>query len=298
MSEQPAFDGSEYWERRLREHFDLQGVGFQRLGGRYNRWMYRVRGEVFDRVVGRYVGTTGRTEPLRVLDVGSGTGFYVDRWRRLGAAVTGLDLTDVAVQRLAAAFPESRFLRADIGEPLQGELEALTGTMDVVSAFDVLFHLVDDTAYEQALSNVRRLLRPGGLFLWSDNFVHGPTVRQPHQVSRSLDDITRALAEADLVVLERAPMFVLMNQPTDTRSRWLPVAWSALVSPALVSDRLGGALGALLYPLERRLVRRVRESPTTELMVCVSQARGPDGSQREQSTDLPVAGETGARPRG
>jgi SAM-dependent methyltransferase len=272
MSQQPAFDGSNYWERRLREHFDVQGVGFQRLGRRYNRWMYRVRGEVFDRVVDRYVGTTERTEPLRVVDLGSGTGFYVDRWRRLGAVVTGVDLTDVAVQRLAAAFPKSRFLQADIGQPLRGGLEALTGTMDVVSAFDVLFHLVDDTAYDQALYNVRRLLRPGGLFLWSDNFVHGPTVRHPHQVSRSLGDITRALDEAQLAVLERVPMFVLMNQPTDARSRWLPIAWSALVFPAMVSDRLGGALGALLYPIERRLVRRLRESPTTELMVCVSKA--------------------------
>lgn len=273
MSDRPPFDVADYWERRLGEHFDVQGVGFLRLGRRYNRWMYRVRGHVFDRVVDRYVGSAERAEPLRVLDVGSGTGFYVDRWRRRGAEVIGLDLTDVAVERLAAAFPGSRFLRGDIGHPLEGELETLAGTFDVVSAFDVLFHLVDDAAYVQALANVHRLLRPDGLFIWSDNFVHGPTLRLPHQVSRSLTDITRALAEARLVVLDRVPMFVVMNQPTDTRSRLLPLAWTALVSPALVSDRIGGALGALLYPIEIRLIQRVRESPTTELMVCASKAQ-------------------------
>ena len=198
-----------------------------------------------------------------MLDIGSGTGFYVDRWLRLGADVTGVDLTEVAVERLTAAYPDARFVRADIGRPLDSELQALESTMDVVSAFDVLFHITDDDAYARALANIRLLLRPGGVFLWSDNFLHGPTVRLRHQVSRSLVEITDVLSEAGLTIVDRVPMFVLMNQPTDVRSRWPRVAWSALLSPAVVSDRLGGGLGALLYPFERRLVSRVRESPTT-----------------------------------
>lgn len=269
MKAPAAFDTSEYWERRLRGHFDLEGVGYLRLGRRYNRWMYRIRGEVFDRVVARHLGpVAGRDRPFRVLDVGAGTGFYVERWRRLGAEVTGLDLTAIAVERLSGSFPGSRFLQADIGRPLGPELAPLAGTFDAVSAFDVLFHIVDDAAYRQALDNVARLLRPGGWFLWSDNFVHRPAVRVTHQASRSLRDITAMLASAGLAVVERVPMFVLMNHPTDTRSRILPLAWSVLVSPAVLSDRLGGALGAMLYPIERRLVRRLRESPSTELMVC------------------------------
>ena len=47
----PPFHNREYWEDRLRAHYDLEGVGYLRLGRRYNRWMYRVRGGVFDRVV-------------------------------------------------------------------------------------------------------------------------------------------------------------------------------------------------------------------------------------------------------
>ena len=48
--------------------------------------MYRIRGEVFDRAVARHLGPTVSGT---VVDVGSGTGFYVDRWLRLGAKVTG-----------------------------------------------------------------------------------------------------------------------------------------------------------------------------------------------------------------
>jgi hypothetical protein len=92
-------------------------------------------------------------------------------------------------------------------------------------------------------------------------------------VSRPLDETRRALDRAGLQIVTRRPMFVLMNYPADSRSRLARWAWSAMVAPAMVSDVLGGVLGALLYPVERRLVARLREGPTTELMVC----RKPDG---------------------
>ncbi|MCC7134422.1 MAG: class I SAM-dependent methyltransferase [Gemmatimonadales bacterium] len=262
-----GFATQDYWERRLRDHFSLEGVGYLRLGRRFNEWMYRVRGEVFDRVVDEEIGP-GAGAGLRVLEVGPGTGFYVKRWLARGAAVTGVDLTDVVVEKLAAAYPKGRFLRADIGLPLEAPLAAESGAFDVVSAFDVLFHIVDDGMYARALANLAGLLKPGGLFLWSDNFVHQPTVRVTHQVSRSLGEITTALERAGFEVVRRVPMFVLMNYPADTTSRLARWGWTAMVSPAMASDWLGGVLGRALYPIERRLVRSRRESPSTELMVC------------------------------
>ena len=137
-----------------------------------------------------------------------------------------------------------------------------------MSAFDVLFHVVDDQLFLRALTNIASLLEPGGWFLWSDNFIHRPTMRVEHQVSRSLDQVTGALGQAGLEIVERVPMFVLMNYPADSDSKLVRWAWTAMVSPAMVSDLLGGLLGRVLFPLERRLVRTVRESPSTELMIC------------------------------
>src|SRR5262245_1706679 len=102
--------------------------------------MYRVRGEVFDRVVDELGTTSGRGRPARVLDVGAGTGFYVDRWLARKASVTGVDLTEVSVRNLRERFPAARFIQADIGAPLGPPLADEIGTFDVVSAFDVLFH--------------------------------------------------------------------------------------------------------------------------------------------------------------
>jgi len=265
------FDNREYWEARLREHYSLAGVGYLRLGRRYNEWMYRIRGAVFDRVVARLTSVNGNTlsqwKGAEVLDVGSGTGFYVDRWLRLGARVTGLDLTEVAVAELGRSFPQARFVRADIGGA-PATIPLSPGCFAAVSAFDVLFHLVDDAAYARAFGNIAALLKPGGWFLWSDNFLRHETERVTHQASRPLAESVRLVESAGFTVVERVPMFVLMNYPADTRSRLVRWAWTAMVAPAMLAEPLGWLLGAALFPIERALVGLKRESPSTELMVC------------------------------
>lgn len=270
------FDNRGYWESRLREHYSLAGVGYLRLGRRYNEWMYRIRGEVFDRIVagiGRGEIESGERSAgsgwtgASVLDVGAGTGFYVERWKRLGARVTGLDLTDIAVDELSRCFPGTRFVRADIGGPIH-QVPLRAGSFDAISAFDVLFHIVDDAAYGRAFENIASLLRTGGWFLWSDNFLKTDTERIAHQASRPLAESVRLVEAAGLEVVARVPMFVLMNYPADTRSRLARWAWTAMVAPAVLGEPFGWALGAALYPIERALVRARRESPSTELMVC------------------------------
>jgi len=262
----PPFDNRQYWESRLREHYSLAGVGYLRLGRHYNQWMYRVRAAVFDRVVAG-LGFREQAVGRSVLDVGSGTGFYVDRWLRLGARVTGLDLTDVAVEQLRRGFPQASFLQADIGGPPAG-VPLAADSFDAASAFDVLFHIVDDGQYAQAFRNIAALLRPGGWFLWSDNFLRHAAERVTHQASRPLEESVRLVEAAGFEIVERVPMFVLMNYPADTTSRVARWAWTAMVAPAVLAEPLGWLLGAMLYPIERGLVRAKRESPSTELMVC------------------------------
>lgn len=56
-------------------------MGYRALGRPFNTCMYRVRREVFVREVSAL-----ELDPssCRVLDVGSGTGFYVDLWQQMG----------------------------------------------------------------------------------------------------------------------------------------------------------------------------------------------------------------------
>jgi SAM-dependent methyltransferase len=253
----------EYWESRLASHSGLEGVGYLGLGRAFNSWMYRARRHVFLRRMRPLLRDRGE---LEVLDVGSGTGFYVERWRELGArSITGSDMTEEAVRTLCGRFPESRFVRFDAGGtelPLQPE------AYDAVSAMDVLFHIVDDERYRRALRNLHALLAPGGLLVFTDNFLHGHTLRGPAQVSRALEDIRSAVLNAGFEIVERRPALVLMNAPVDSRSRVLRSLWGLVCRVAARSEELAWLAGAALFPVELVLCAVLRESPTTEMMVC------------------------------
>jgi SAM-dependent methyltransferase len=254
------FDPADYWESRL-QTLDLSAVGYQGLGLPYNRWLYRVRRAVFRRATKR-LGVDWRRK--HVLDIGSGTGFYVAEWLRLGAVVTGTDLTRKSTDGLSAAFPEVRRFQWDASEPAPFAAESFDG----VSAMDVLFHIVDDARYRMALQNVARLLKPGGYFLFSESLLHRSTVRTPTQVSRPLREVEAELEAVGLAVIMRRPMFVLMNAPIDSTNRILRGYWSGLATLLNHLPALGGVVGAALYPLESTLTVVCRESPTTEVVVC------------------------------
>ena len=110
---------------------------------------------VFDEVVDDWSDRT-------VLDLGCGGGFMAEAIARRGAQVTGLD---PAAKAIDAARRHARDGGLDIayevgvGEDLPFE----EGRFDIVVCVDVLEH-VEDVA--RTLAEVRRVLKPGGLFLF------------------------------------------------------------------------------------------------------------------------------------
>jgi SAM-dependent methyltransferase len=269
-----GFDAKAYWESRLRDHDGLDGVGFLRLGRCYNAWLYRVRRQVFLRRLRPFQAALRHAD---VLDVGSGTGFYLDRWRELGVrSVTGSDLTEVATTRLRRRYPDCQIHQLDIGgsvAPLQGR------QFGAISAVDVLFHIVDDARFEQAVRNLHRLLEPGGLLVFSDNLVHRPTTSPAHQANRTLRQVQQVLGACGFQVLQRRPMFVLMNGAPDARGPLAQWLWLAIAGAVSLGEPVGWLLGALLYPLELLLVGLKRESQSTELVICRREAAAGQGAR-------------------
>jgi SAM-dependent methyltransferase len=259
-----AFDARSYWENRLLDKWGLHGVGHISYGTPYNEWLYRVRKHVFLRNV-RKLPVDFST--AAVLDVGSGTGFWLKLWRSLGVPnVVGSDLTNVAVQHLRRENPGMEIRQLDIAD--SGAVGEMRATFDLISAFDVLFHITDEQRFRQALGNIVRLLRPGGFFLFSDSLLHHSERRTRHEVDRSLDEYVRQLHAHGLQIRSRVPIFVLMNTPIDSSSKLLPFLWRLFMSPMRVVHTLGHAYGATLYPIELALTKIVREGPSTEMLIC------------------------------
>ncbi|MGB7953814.1 MAG: class I SAM-dependent methyltransferase [Candidatus Nitrosopolaris sp.] len=258
----------DYWETRLKENFGLHGAGFIGLGRGYNNWLYKVRRKVF---ISWIKSMRLDFSDKDILDVGCGTGFYVGLWKnQIGVRhITGIDITNIAIEKLKGKFQDAEFYRADVSSDADIAFLIRTKEFDVVSAFDVLFHIVDDNRYQKALKNIHSMLKPNGIFVFSDNFIHGPTIRSTYQVSRSLSHIEKTLIENGFDIIQRRPMFVLMNTPVDTTRRGSKRMWRYLsLLLQRYGDTAGIAVGCFLYPIELLLVSLLKETASTEIMVC------------------------------
>ena len=97
--------------------------------------------------------TAGRPSAL-VLDCGCGTGANLDLLNRFGRAY-GFDLAETGL-RLGREAGRARFVRASVtAAPFP------SGVFDLVTSFDVIYSL-DDADERTALSEMFRLLKPGG----------------------------------------------------------------------------------------------------------------------------------------
>ena len=107
-----------------------------------------------------------------VLDLGCAGGFMAEALAKRGAQVTGIDPATDAVDAARAHACESGLrIRYDVGV---GEaLPYDTASFDAVVCVDVLEHVSD---LRKVLSEVARILRPGGVFLF-DTINRNPLAR-------------------------------------------------------------------------------------------------------------------------
>ncbi len=255
------FNPKEYWENRLEESFNLHGVGDIGLGVNYNNALYEVRKFAFHKLM-RKLGVNYSDK--EILDIGSGTGFYIERWGELGVkSIMGTDITNVVVNNLSEKFPNATFKQLDIGDSTND----VSKTFDFISAFDVLFHIVEDKRFDQAIQNIYNILNKNGYFIISDNFVHGETKRLEHQVSRSYEYMTKTIEGVGFKHVKTIPMFVLMNDPVDTKNRVIKKIFWLITKNVRKGERMGKFIGGIIKPIEKMLISIMSESPSTEIKV-------------------------------
>lgn len=256
-----TFNAEQYWESRLQQHYDLVGVGDISLSPAYNKWSYKVTRKILLRLCRKF--SAGKSN--NVLDIGSGTGFVVDVWKTLDKHITGVDISTTAVENLSKRFPADNFLRCDVGSEV---LPLAKDSISVCTAASVLYHLVDDEALNTALKNIHNVLQSGGVFIFSENFIHQKTFLTTHQKCRTLEDYEVALKQSGFAILDRVPNYVLMNEPMDAKSKTVPRIWNALTNLSKKSKWLDALIWPTVYPLELILTAVMKESPAQEFMIC------------------------------
>jgi ubiquinone/menaquinone biosynthesis C-methylase UbiE len=92
----------------------------------------------------------------RLLDIGCGTGFIINLAKDLFAQIDGVDITQAMLNQVDLSSGNIT-LHNTVAEKLPFE----ANTFDAVTAYSFLHHLED---YRPVLAEVKRVLKPGGLF--------------------------------------------------------------------------------------------------------------------------------------
>jgi 2-polyprenyl-3-methyl-5-hydroxy-6-metoxy-1,4-benzoquinol methylase len=97
---------------------------------------------------------------MRVLDLGCGEGRFSAEAAAAGARVVGAEVAETAIRRARARHPELE-LEFEL-VPIDGPLPFEDGSFELVWSSEVIEHVADTARW---LSEVRRVLAPGGLLL-------------------------------------------------------------------------------------------------------------------------------------
>jgi ubiquinone/menaquinone biosynthesis C-methylase UbiE len=109
----------------------------------------------------------------RLLDVGCGGGYDLDRWLEAGwfrAAIAGVDISPERVARAREALPDVDIRLGDgIALPFDDD------AFDVATAVTVLSSILDPQLQRTLFAEMERVVRPGGLVIVYDFVVRKPT---------------------------------------------------------------------------------------------------------------------------
>ncbi|MDB5049854.1 MAG: class SAM-dependent methyltransferase [Fibrobacteres bacterium] len=259
------YDAEKYWAERYQE-IDLTKSGHIDLPVVYNQWLYRRKKE---RLLQGLYKAGFDPKGASILEIAAGTGVYVEMWKSLGVgSLSGIDISQNATDALAKRFPEYSFHKRDLTEP---GLAALTGKgHDLVTAVDMLYHVVDDKDFPTALSNLADSCRPGGFLAIHDFFMHHRELDFGYIKLRTLKDYQVALDKAGFEIISRTPTFFLTVQTYDYKSldtkKSMDRIWSRFIDPFIT--RSPGLAGRLGYYSDRILGAFIKEGPSFEMMIC------------------------------
>ena len=109
-------------------------------------------------------------EGATVLDIGSGAGYWIDFYKKIGAGdCTGIDVSKSSVAFLKEKYQSDPSINIQHGS-IVNLLPNSNEKYDIINAIGVMFHVVDDKEWQQSLELLSGALKPDGIFVIGGHF--------------------------------------------------------------------------------------------------------------------------------
>ena len=155
--------------------------------------------------------------PVRVLDIGSGTGRDAAWFASRGHSVVAVEPTDAMRVPAMALHPSPRIDWLDDSLPVLAALRARSETFDLVMLTAVWMHL-DEAQRRQAMPNLAALMRPGATIIMKIR--HGPVPPGRRMFEVSAEE-TIALAGNEGL----RPVLNVRSESSQEKNRAAGVSW-------------------------------------------------------------------------
>lgn len=108
----------------------------------------------------------------RLLDIGSGTGHWIDFFREVFrvAEAVGVEIAPQMVEYLREKYAGDSTVRICPLDVSKDPFALAGDRFDLVSAIGVMFHIVEDGRWHQAVANLASVLEPGGILIVGGDF--------------------------------------------------------------------------------------------------------------------------------
>jgi len=264
------YDPKTYWEKRLSKRLDITSVGHLGLGY-YNHWLYKARFRAMYRALEKLrIDVSGKS----LIDIGVGSGAWIPFWEKCGVSkIVGNDITSVSVSALQKKYRQFEFLEGDIGSEL---FDFRKEAFDIVTAFDVLFHITDDKSFHNAVFNLSKLAKDDAWVLITDSFGSSSYGPFHHEYHRTYEHYLNELKHAGLQPIHLEPIFFAMTTALNASdikfgmffSKFVEVMLRiiALIASTRYFAGLNHLVGHFFYVLDSVLYRVMQRGPSLKIL--------------------------------
>ncbi len=249
------FNYSAYWNNRLNQKFDIEGVGYIGLGKIYNSYLYKVRFDILNYIINNIFSDFKKCD---VLELGPGIGMFTEYfYQQKVKSYKGIDISAKSVFELNRKYTGFEFIEGDISESRFYDHKKY----DLIFAADVLLHITNEKKYNSTIGHISNSLKNSGFIITFDPIsLINTKSPSPHVIIRDIDYIRGVLDNYDMEIVSLLPGAFFMNYPFDKvllgdKSNYAEVIFntiSAFFGAPQFSDDTKNFVADWLYAFEKK----------------------------------------------